>query len=146
MSVALAELRAPLNDIFSIFLGDAFVYLNRRRDGQGRPGAIPALVIDKLRDMRANQLARANEPIVLLTHSMGGQIAYDMVTHFLPSDPALADIRIDFWCAAASQVGFFEEAKLFIASRPEHQAAIPPPGRQTAISEPGGMSGTTMMF
>ena len=50
---------------------------------------------------------------------MGGQIVYDALTSFLPGDPdpVLRDARIDFWCATASQVGFFEEAKLFLASK-----------------------------
>ena len=127
ISVALAELRGPLNDMVSIFLGDVFVYLDKRQDEDERTGAIPGLAIEKLKLLRENQLARGNEPIVLLTHSMGGQIGYDMVTYFLPNDPALGDIKIDFWCAAASQVGFFEEAKLFIESKPEHRTGDPVP-------------------
>jgi hypothetical protein len=50
---------------------------------------------------------------VVVSHSMGGQIVYDALTYYLPSDPSLADIQMDFWLASASQVGFFEEAKLF---------------------------------
>jgi hypothetical protein len=44
-----------------------------------------------------------------------------------PRDPATKDIRIDFWCASASQVGFFEEAKLFLASDPKHRSGLPVP-------------------
>jgi hypothetical protein len=58
---------------------------------------------------------------------MGGQIVYDTVTSFLPSAPELADIRIDFWCAAASQVGFFEEAKLFLARQDQYRQGNPVP-------------------
>jgi hypothetical protein len=64
---------------------------------------------------------------VVLSHSMGGQIIYDALTHFLPGTPSLREVRIDFWCATASQVGFFEEAKLFLASQPEHKTGHPVP-------------------
>jgi hypothetical protein len=47
---------------------------------------------------------------------MGGQIIYDLVTTFLPALQQYAHIHIDFWCATASQVGFFEETKQHIAS------------------------------
>jgi hypothetical protein len=69
------------------------------------------------------------EPLVVLTHSMGGQIFYDLVTHFLPRMPEHRGIRIDYWCAAASQVGLFEELGLFLESAPERgpgPAAHPP--------------------
>ncbi len=56
----------------------------------------------------------------MLTHSMGGQIVYDLVTHFLPGAQGP---RIDFWAATASQVGLFEEEKLFLASQPQYSAA-----------------------
>ena len=45
---------------------------------------------------------------------MGGQIAYDVVSAFLPAKHK--DIKVYFWCATASQVGFFEEMNLFLAS------------------------------
>jgi hypothetical protein len=115
VSVAAAELRKPLNELVSLFAGDVFVYLDKRGSA-GSPGAIPARLLDKLEAARANQASRGGEPLVVLSHSMGGQLVYDAVTHFLPETPGLQGIRIDFWCATASQVGFFEEAKLFLAS------------------------------
>jgi hypothetical protein len=115
VSVAAAELRKPLNELISLFAGDVFVYLYKRGSA-GSPGAIPARLLDKLQAAQANQASRGGEPLVVLSHSMGGQLVYDAITHFLPQTPGLQGIRIDFWCATASQVGFFEEAKLFLAS------------------------------
>ena len=115
VSVAAAELRGPLNDLVSVFAGDVFVYLTGRGEA-GAPGPIPTILLDKLAAADANKQARGGEPLVVLTHSMGGQLVYDALTHFLPRTPALRGIRVDFWCATASQVGFFEEAKLFLAS------------------------------
>ena len=115
VSVAAAELRRPLNDLVSQFAGDVFVYL-RERGQAGSPGPIPTRLLDKLAAADADRRARNGEPLVVLTHSMGGQLVYDAVTHFLPRTPEFSGIRVDFWCATASQVGFFEEAKLFLAS------------------------------
>lgn len=115
VSVAAAELRRPLNDLVSQFAGDVFVYL-RERGQAGSPGPIPTRLLDKLAAADADKRARHGEPLVVLTHSMGGQLVYDAVTHFLPETPEFSGIRVDFWCATASQVGFFEEAKLFLAS------------------------------
>jgi hypothetical protein len=63
---------------------------------------------------------------------MGGQIVYDLVTHFLPKTQS--NLRIDFWCATASQVGLFEEMKLFLASTPQYSKGngnkVPFPDKQ----------------
>jgi hypothetical protein len=69
------------------------------------------------------------EPLILITHSMGGQIAYDVLSWFLPAiarkledmGTSRAEINkllpvVDYWCATASQVGLFEELGLFLAS------------------------------
>jgi len=118
-----------LNEFVSNFFGDVFVYL-RTRGTAAEPGEIPRRLLSKLAWARQQQHARNDEPLVVLSHSMGGQIVYDAVTHFLPGTPALHDLRIDFWCATASQVGFFEELKLFLASsggyKTDHPVPFPP--------------------
>src|SRR5262249_26923671 len=78
------------------------------------PGGIPNRLLRTLVAARENQQQRNGEPLIVLSHSMGGQLVYDAVTYFLPQIPAYAGIRIDFWCATASQVGLFEELKLFL--------------------------------
>ena len=64
------------------------------------PGPIPRVLMDELALAQTNKAARHGEPIVLLTHSMGGQIAYDVLTSFLPA--ANSAIKVDFRCAGAS--------------------------------------------
>jgi hypothetical protein len=126
VSIVAAELRPKLNDLVSVFLGDVFEYL-RNRGAAGSPGEIPGRFLDKLRQAHQAKLARAGEPLVVLTHSMGGQIVYDALTSFVPHDPTFRDVRVDFWCATASQVGFFEEAKLFLAKDLAYKAGAPVP-------------------
>lgn len=127
------EMKQPLGQFVTRFIGDVFTYLHRRGDA-AQPGPIPQCVINELVELREIQKARSGEPIVVLSHSMGGQIMYDMVTHFLPQLPELEDVRIDFWCASASQVGFFEELKLFLNSSPDYGAhasrLVPFPSRK----------------
>jgi hypothetical protein len=125
-SVVAAELRKPLNDLVSVFIGDVLHYLHNRGE-KTSPGTICQRLLDKLVAAHKNKTERDGEPIVVLSHSMGGQVVYDMVSHFLPEAPSLPDMRIDFWCATASQVGFFEEAKLFLASQSEHRTGNPVP-------------------
>ncbi len=115
---AMMQIKAPLGQFVTRFLGDVFTYIHRRGTASN-PGPIPKCLIDNLIACREIQKARGGEPIIVLSHSMGGQIMYDIVTHFLPEMPELEDVRIDFWCASASQVGFFEEMKLFLSSKSE---------------------------
>jgi hypothetical protein len=126
VSIALAEFRAPLNHVVSRFLGDVFHYLDDRGTAE-EPGPIPQLVLDKLRAAHRNKVERGGEPLVLFTHSMGGQLVYDAITHFVPAAPDLGELHVDFWCASASQVGFFEEARLFRASSKAHGPGNPVP-------------------
>jgi hypothetical protein len=126
VSVAAAELRPALNDLVSVFLGDVFAYLRARGDASA-PGPIPRLLLEGFRRARDAQRQRGGELLVVLTHSMGGQLVYDAVTHFLPGTPDLRELKVDFWCATASQVGFFEEAKLFLAKDPQYRTGHPVP-------------------
>lgn len=132
LSVVAAELRPKLNELVSLFIGDVFVYLATRGTAT-TPGTIPSRFLDKLHRALQSKRARGDEPLVVLSHSMGGQIVYDAVTSFLPAAPAFRDARIDFWCATASQVGFFEEAKLFLASEAAYKTGHEVPFPQSHL-------------
>lgn len=109
-------LRRPLEVILPTFLGDVMTYLSTRGTAEA-PGPIPLRVLETL-DVAQFAADSRGEPLVVLTHSMGGQILYDLLTHFIPRMPEHRGIRVDFWCATASQVGLFEELKLFLESDP----------------------------
>lgn len=123
---AIAIMRHRLNQEQTVFVGDALQYFAHRGTA-ARPGPIPLRVLTTLAAARANQRQRPGEPLVVMSHSLGGQIIYDIVTHFLPNLPDYANIRIDFWAATASQVGLFEELKLFLASSAEYGPHNPVP-------------------
>ncbi len=120
---AVTAIRRPLEDFVPVFIGDVMTYIATRGTADA-PGPIIQRTLDGL-EVAAFAAESRQEPVVVLTHSMGGQIVYDLVTHFLPRMPEYRSLRINYWCAAASQVGFFEELGLFLESRPDrgHDAA-----------------------
>lgn len=116
------EARAPINDAVTTFIGDVFEYISQKGEN---PGSIRGVVLEALRAAR-KETPDDEEPMIVLSHSMGGQIVFDVATDFLGPD-----LRIDLWAAAASQVGLFEEMKLLLASDPAirgplGRAAVPP--------------------
>lgn len=129
---AVVSMRAAMNGFVMMFMGDVLTYLTGRGTARS-PGAIPACFIERLRKCQQNKIARNNEPIVVFSHSMGGQIVYDVVTHFLPKSHECADLKIDFWCAAASQIGFFEELKLFLEDNSKYGLAT---GKRVPYPDP----------
>jgi hypothetical protein len=114
----LATARDPLNETLGRFFGDVFIYL-QSRGAAGAPGPIPALVLAAFDAARA---AAPNEPLVIIGHSLGGVITFDVLSHFRP------DITVDLFVSVGSQIAHFEELKLFKASdrkigAPQHASA-----------------------
>jgi pimeloyl-ACP methyl ester carboxylesterase len=60
--------------------------------------------------MEAANQRTASDPLVIIAHSMGGIIAYDILSNFAPN------VTADVLCTVGSQVGLFEEMKLFVRS------------------------------
>lgn len=116
----LIQARGQLNEQMLMFVGDISSYFHHRE-------AIVQRVMEALAQARRSQERCGGEPLVVMSHSMGGQIVYDLVTHYLPLAPEAERVRIDFWAAASSQVGVFEEMKLFRASQPIHRLGFPVP-------------------
>jgi hypothetical protein len=109
VSRPLVELARPsVHRMVAGFLGDVFVYLGKRGN-RDNPGPIVAEVIEGLEEAR-NQASLKDEKLVVVGHSMGGNILYDVLTHFRP------DLYVDVLVAVGSQAALFEELKLFIQS------------------------------
>jgi hypothetical protein len=117
--------RPAIDAIMTNFIGDVFVYLSKRGDADA-PGPIITDFLDVL--VGAAQMQPA-EPLVVLSHSMGGQIVYDCATYYIPHSAKYSNIKIDFWVSAGSQVSLFEEMKLFKrsdpATRAPHKVTLP---------------------
>jgi hypothetical protein len=88
------------------FLGDIFIYLQERGD-QSNPGPIVSTVLDAIHNAPRNH---PDEPLIVMTHSMGGNILYDILTYYEPN------MKVDVWVSVGGQVAQFEEMKIFKAS------------------------------
>jgi hypothetical protein len=93
----------------ALFLGDVFEYLNSRGH-VGSEGKIVKEVGDAFRRAAAAIEAGKDDKLIIVAHSMGGNIAYDILSYFLP------DLECDLLLTVGSQVGLFEELKLFRSS------------------------------
>ncbi len=104
----LASARRPLNATIGTFFGDVFVYMDKRgtRDA---PGEIPKRILGGIKSLP--QFGK--EPLVVIGHSLGGVISYDLFTHFDPS------LSVDLFVSVGSQVSHFEEIKRFKVSDPK---------------------------
>lgn len=91
-----------------LLLGDVTAYLSQRGTPR-QPGPIVATVLTGLVTAAADRAG--GRPLVAVGHSMGGNILYDILSHFRP------DLEVDLFVTVGSQVGLFEELKLFGASR-----------------------------
>ncbi|NVO17975.1 MAG: hypothetical protein HXX10_28475, partial [Rhodoplanes sp.] len=111
ISTVFAELRPAINNLVAAFIGDVLVYLETRGTA-GQPGPIQVRVLDALKTAQAHKTA-TGERIVVVTHSMGGQLLYDALTHFAPADPALAGLVVDHWISCGAQVSYFAEVGVF---------------------------------
>jgi hypothetical protein len=107
---AVALGRKRLTRTIATFVGDALQYIAERGDGK-TPGPIAKKVLDDLLAARAEAKA-SGEPLVVICHSFGGEIVYDILTHYAEG----LDLIVDAWVTVGSQVGLFEEMSLLWAS------------------------------
>ena len=64
-----------------------------------RPRAGSEGLASALKQAHHLKKSRNDEPLVVLSHSMGGQLIWDAITWLLPAAADTRDLRIDFWCA-----------------------------------------------
>lgn len=122
-SVAVGLARQTLQENAALFLGDILIYL-KERGKKDDPGPITKTVVEAIEDAEA---ARTPEDphVIVVAHSMGGNVLYDIFSHFRP------DSQVDVLVTVGSQPAFFEELKLFIESDDQipgaHGERVPAP-------------------
>lgn len=89
----------------ALFLGDIFEYLTKRGD-RSDPGPIVTTVLNALRSAHEQAQADASK-LIIIAHSLGGVITYDILTHFAPT------LAVDVFITVGSQVALFEEMGLY---------------------------------
>ncbi|MCO5337593.1 hypothetical protein [Delftia tsuruhatensis] len=126
-AVAGRLLRKKLNATITRFAGDAFVYL-RSRGTVDNPGPMVSTVLADLQ--KASAISKEEgEPLVVIAHSFGGEIMYDILTYFDPNT------TVDCLITVGSQVGLFEEMKLFEVSSP----TLPPNPPEGRVERPSSL-------
>ncbi|MBK5204703.1 MAG: hypothetical protein JJD98_04625 [Polaromonas sp.] len=118
-ALAIGLARKSIHAKASRFLGDVFLYLDKR--GTDVAGKILEDVLEKLRAAQAAKQP-GDDKLIVIGHSLGGVIVYDLLTHFAP------DLNIDVFVSVGSQVAVFEEMTLYRASK-EGLPAHPPKDR-----------------
>ncbi|WP_326742071.1 hypothetical protein [Streptomyces sp. NBC_01768] len=99
----------------ALLLGDVMGYF-AERGTRKTPGRIVERIASSL-DEAARDAAVRGEPLVVLAHSMGGNIVHDVLSHFRP------DVRVDLLVTVGTQISLFEELKLFASS--DHKVPNP---------------------
>lgn len=99
--------REPLNATLGRFFGDVFIYFDGRGH-QAAPGPIPNRIMQSWEQALTG--APADEPFVVIGHSLGGVITFDLLGHFWSGRP------VDLFVSVGSQVAHFEEIKLYRTS------------------------------
>jgi hypothetical protein len=123
--LTMGEVRRPFNEVLPTFVGDVLSYLDGRGTSQ-QPGLIARRVIDALQAAASPDVERApGEPLVVLSHSMGGQLVFDALTAFADKIPGGMP-RVDFWCASGGQLGLFAQLGMFVADGDAALAGVPP--------------------
>jgi hypothetical protein len=144
LSEAVSRLaRAPVNALTSVavglgrksahvaasrFLGDIFVYLDTRGSDK-EPGKILQDVTSKLRQAHAAKRI-GDDKLIVIGHSLGGVMTYDILTHFAP------DIQVDVFITVGSQVALFEEMTLYRIS----DVNLPPDPSKERLQRPANVA------
>lgn len=104
-TLLLSRERANLHLKASRFIGDILVYINSRGTAAAR-GPIVQTILKDIDDALKNRTTK-DPYLILIGHSLGGVILYDILTHFRP------DLPVDLWITIGSQVAVFEEMSLY---------------------------------
>ncbi|MBN1170951.1 MAG: hypothetical protein JXA67_02150 [Micromonosporaceae bacterium] len=119
-SAVVVTARALLGQQLAQLAGDALVYLGQRGD-VGSPGSIARTVATAIESAHGGR--GQSGPLVIVAHSLGGVIAYDVLTRFRP------DLTADLLVTVGSQVGLFAELALLGAEELDPPASGAPPGQ-----------------
>ena len=125
--MVLKRKRRSLSHAVALFLGDIFVYL-RERDTAGPGGTATRLFAPILDDLiAAAAAARATrEPFVVIGHSLGGVLLYDLLTDracLARIEAEAPGFAIDLWLTVGSQPGFFADLGLY-AGKPRTASGL----------------------
>lgn len=97
-TVTVSGIRSIFGENLSLLLGDVFAYLQN-------PDPIVDVVAGCIED--ASKAAPPGQNLIIIAHSMGGNIVYDILSRFR------SELHVDTLVTVGSQVGLFAEMGLF---------------------------------
>ncbi|MFJ8018371.1 hypothetical protein [Streptomyces sp. NPDC096339] len=112
----LAMTRSRTHRSVSVFLGDVLCYL-RQREQHGAMAPIARTVAEAIEEAERSR-TEEDPRLVVVAHSMGGNITYDLLSHLRP------DLRVHTLVTVGSQVGVFAELGLLPAVAPPGDPAV----------------------
>jgi hypothetical protein len=100
---------------WAFFFGDVFEYLRRGQDPDGIAVRVEATL------SQAAAQASPADPLVVVAHSFGSEVVYDLLTSGRPPG-----IEVELWAMAGSQASLFAEMRMYRSSPPQPAASRPP--------------------
>ncbi|MDJ0713473.1 MAG: hypothetical protein QNJ54_04545 [Prochloraceae cyanobacterium] len=98
------------------FFGDVFYY-QAYRGKPNNPGSIVSTVLNDL--LKAREIAdRRQEKLIVVGHSMGGNILYDILTYF---DTTL---KVDIFATVGCQASLFKQLALFAKQKEDQSSGV----------------------
>lgn len=118
--------RRPLSEQVALFLGDIFVYLRWRETG-GNAGTANRIFSPIIHDLVAAAASRrSDDPLILVGHSLGAVILYDLLTDKAALEEMAgkigSELVVDTWVTVGAQPALFADMGLYTPS-------LPPGGR-----------------
>src|SRR5215510_13145832 len=115
--VLLRFVRRPLTEQVAFVLGDVFVYL-RRRETSGVTGVANRIFAPIIADLtKATRLRSTANPLIVVGHSLGGVILYDLLSDRSAVARIEADggseLVIDAWITVGAQTSLFADMGLY---------------------------------
>lgn len=122
--------RRPLSEQVALFLGDIFVYL-RWREADGAKGTANRIFAPIVQDLvAAAKLRTADDPLIVVCHSLGAVVLYDLLTDKTTLAKIAGDIGsnliVDAWVTVGAQPAVFADMGLY-APTPAAGAKYPKP-------------------
>lgn len=112
-------IRKIVHDRMFFFIGDAFLYFGHRGTPQS-PGPIVKRIVDTMHSAR-QQIDPVHDPeLIVISHSMGGNIACDVLSYFA------TDLPVDLMITVGSQFPLFADLHMF-PGLDTHNHPIPKP-------------------
>jgi pimeloyl-ACP methyl ester carboxylesterase len=127
-NLAVRLARKKTNATVTRFAGDSYEYFVNRGT-KDSPGKIVEIVLSALSGAADSIKKNPENPdnkLIVIAHSFGGEIVYDILTYYAP------DLSVDWFITVGSQVGLFEEMKLYKVS----SSGIPADPRNGKVSKP----------